>query len=217
MYEKLTEEKHSEILEAGICEFAARGMDRTSMSAIAKRAGISVGVMYKYYRDKETFFLACVRRSISRLEQAFSEVFRQEGSLLEYVDRIIRILQRHAENHGDDIRLYCAIVSGRQKNYTATLAEEIEQKTAALYTRVIAAAQKDRTVRPDIDPGMWAFFFDNLLMMLQFSCCCDYYRERWKYYCTDEVLQDHDYVRKEMLKFLESAFSFTTAGSEAKM
>lgn len=206
MHEKLTGEKQSEILEAGIYEFSQHGMEKASMASIARRAGISVGVMYKYYKDKETFFLACVRRSISRLEQALSDVFEHTGNLMDYTDRIIQVLQKHAENYSNDIMLYCEITSGRKKNYVSALAGEIEKDTARIYTRLIDTAQKSGAVRTDIDPGMFAFFFDNLLMMLQFSCCCDYYRERWKYYCRDQQIPDHDYVRKELLKFLSSAF-----------
>ncbi len=210
MHEKLTEEKQSEILEAGIYEFSEHGMDKASMAAIAKRAGISVGVMYKYYKDKETFFLACVRRSISRLERALSDVFEHNGSLMDYADRIIQVLQKHTENYTNDIMLYCEITSGRKKDYVSALAYEIEKDTARIYTRLIDAARKSGDVRSDIDPGMFAFFFDNLLMMLQFSCCCDYYRERWKYYFRDQQIPDHDYVRKELLKFIGSAFSIQT-------
>ena len=68
MLKKLTEEKQMEILEAGISEFADKGMKGASMSDIADKAGISVGVLYKYYSDKEDFFMACVRRSIHALD-----------------------------------------------------------------------------------------------------------------------------------------------------
>ena len=61
MHEKLTEAKLAEILEAGIHEFAERGMEKASMASIAGRAGISVGVLYKYYSDKESFFLFSAR------------------------------------------------------------------------------------------------------------------------------------------------------------
>ena len=49
MLKKLTEEKLNEVLEAGIGEFADCGLHQASMNAIARRAGISVGVLYKYY------------------------------------------------------------------------------------------------------------------------------------------------------------------------
>ncbi len=58
MLKKLSDEKINEILEAGISEFASHGMDRANTNVIAKKAGVSVGVIYKYYNDKEGFFFA---------------------------------------------------------------------------------------------------------------------------------------------------------------
>ena len=45
-------------------------------------------------------------------------------------------------------------------------------------------------------------------MMLQFGLCCDYYRERWKLYCGGDLPED-DMVRGQLLRFLESAFTFS--------
>lgn len=213
MYEKLTEEKQTELLEAGIRAFSEYGMEKASMAAIAKKAGISVGVMYKYYSDKETFFLACVRRSIDRLEETLSRVLFHEDSLVHYADRIIRALQAHAAEYENDIRMYYEITSGYCKKNIPSLTAEIEKKTAELYKEMIRKAQENGTVRQDLEPGLFAFFFDNLLMMLQFSLCCDYYKERWKFYWQDEKRPEDHVVRAELLKFLEFGFLVPKADS----
>ena len=57
-----------------------------------------------------------------------------------------------------------------------------------------------------MDPRLFAFFFDNLLMMLQFSYCCDYYRARFALYGGGS-LPEEGLVERELLKFLESAFT----------
>ena len=48
MQKKLTEEKQREILDAGVQAFSEKGLEKTTMNDIAHRAGISVGVLYKY-------------------------------------------------------------------------------------------------------------------------------------------------------------------------
>lgn len=58
---------------------------------------------------------------------------------------------------------------------------------------------------------MFAFFFDTLLMTLQFSYTCDYYRERLKLFCGDDIFGDDERMVKELLKFIESAFTFEHA------
>ena len=67
MLKKLTQEQLAAVLEAGIAEFAEKGPERASMGAIARAAGLSVGVLYKYYADKEAFFSACLERSLDAL------------------------------------------------------------------------------------------------------------------------------------------------------
>ena len=49
MLKKLSEEQLERLLEAGVGEFALRGLAGTNMRTIADRAGISVGALYKYY------------------------------------------------------------------------------------------------------------------------------------------------------------------------
>ena len=48
MYKKLDETALEAILEAGIEEFARCGFQPASIADVAKKAGVSVGVIYKY-------------------------------------------------------------------------------------------------------------------------------------------------------------------------
>ena len=88
------------------------------------------------------------------------------------------------------------------------LAGEIEGVTSRLYAGAIAAGQAAGDLRRDMDPKMLAFFFDDLLMMVQFAGCCDYYRERFRLYCGGTPEEQEERLERELLKFLESAFTF---------
>ena len=81
MYKKLEEEDISFLLETGIAEFAAKGLDRANINVIAEKAGMSVGVIYKYYGDKDKFFLSCVEYSLKLLEKAFQDVISNESDI----------------------------------------------------------------------------------------------------------------------------------------
>ena len=208
MLKKLTEEKLTEILEAGIEEFAEKGPDRANINIIAKKAGISVGVLYKYYEDKEAFFLACLRRSLKVLEAVLQEVINSEDKILVRAEKMIRSVQQYSRNYSNYINMYNEITSGSSKKYASKLAAEIEGVTSKTYAEFIARAIKDGDIRNDIDPRLFAFFFDNLLTTLQFSYCSDYYRERFKVYCGEDILEEDEKVISELLKFIESAFTF---------
>ena len=180
------------------------------MRAIADRAGISVGVLYKYYADKGAFFRACLDRSLEALDQTLAEVTAEPAGFKEYAGRIIRALLRFSRDHAGYVRLYCALAASGGEE-AAGLAGEIEGVTARLYARTIAAGQAAGDLRRDMDPGLLAFFFDSLLMMVQFAGCCGYYRERFRLYCGGTPEDREARLEAELLKFLESAFTFEEA------
>ena len=179
-------------------EFALHGPAGANMRAIAERSGISVGALYKYYGDKDGFFRACLDRSLEALDQTLAEVTAEPAGFKEYAGRIIRALLRFSRDHAGYVRLYCALAASGGEE-AAGLAGEIEGVTARLYARTIAAGQAAGDLRRDMDPGLLAFFFDSLLMMVQFAGCCGTPEDR------------EARLEAELLKFLESAFTFEEA------
>ena len=206
MLKKLTEEKLSEVLEAGICEFADKGLSNTSMSVVAKRAGISVGVLYKYYENKDAFFNACIRRCVASMDSFLHELCAQKKKPLQYAEALISAVQQFSSQHRDYTRLYLEVTRTADREQAALLAREIEGLSSKLYTEIVRRAQAAGEVRSDLDPRLFAFFMDNLLMMMQFSYCCPYYQERFKIYGGENVMDDSNLVPSQLLKFLESAF-----------
>ncbi len=210
MLKRLSEERLDALLEAGVEEFALRGPAGANMRAIADRAGISVGVLYKYYGDKDGFFRACLDRSLEALNRVLAEVTESEAGFREYARRIIRALLDFSREHAGYVRMYCTLAASGGAE-AVRLAEEIEGVTAGLYTRYIAAGQAGGDLRQDMEPGMFAFFFDSLLMMVQFAGCCDYYRARFRLYCGGGPEDREALLEEELLKLLESAFTFEAA------
>lgn len=207
MLKKLTEEKLEQILEAGISEFAEHGLQQTSMVSIAERAGISVGVLYKYYENKIDFFNACVVRCTSKLELFLNELISHDMKPLDYARELIGEVQRFSCQHRDYIRLYHEATRCNDRQQAELLAKQIEGISSKLYTGIIRKEQLAGNVRGDLDPQLFAFFFDNLLMMVQFSYCCPYYQERLRLYAGEHA-SDNELITDQLLKFMESAFTF---------
>lgn len=112
MYKKLDETALEAILEAGIEEFARCGFQPASIADVAKKAGVSVGVIYKYYNDKETFFLACVRHSLDLLDQTLQEVIAAGGSLEDRVRPAHTVLITQSRQHASYNAMYNEITAG---------------------------------------------------------------------------------------------------------
>lgn len=199
MYKKLDDSTVNAILETAIEEFAEHGPERANMSAIAKKAGVSVGVIYKYYKDKDSLFLACVRHSLELLSSTLSAAVDGGGTPRDCVYRLIRSLIRQSREHSSYNAMYNEITSGSCRRFADVLAEEIESATASLYREMFAQVLTD----PEDDPGIFAFFFDNLLMMLQFSYSCDYYRRRMKIFCGEEAAEDDEKMADMFMRFID--------------
>lgn len=60
-------EKQRKILEASIELIAEKGFANTSTAEIAKRAGVSVGTLFNYYKTKETLLLAIVLPAMNNI------------------------------------------------------------------------------------------------------------------------------------------------------
>lgn len=216
MLKKLTEEKLAEVLEAGISELADGGLQQTSMCAIAKRAGISVGVLYKYYENKDDFLRACIRHCTSSLDKFLGNICEQEKEPLQYIRTLICSAQDFAHQHCSYIRLYHEVTCTGNREQATLMSQEIEGISARIYLDLIKRAQANGEIRCDLEPGLLAFFFDNLLMMLHFSCCCPYYQERFKLFAGENIHENSQKVTDQLLKFLSSAFTMSSADSQQK-
>src|SRR6186997_8495 len=74
-----------QILDAAIVCFAKRGFHQTSMHDISAEAGISVGLIYRYFQNKEAVIAAMADRH-KREIQGVLERARQAPSLLESLE-----------------------------------------------------------------------------------------------------------------------------------
>ena len=66
-FEKIPEERKEFILEVGTDEFSSKGYENANINVIAHNAGISIGLMYKYFSTKEDLFLTCITRGMKIL------------------------------------------------------------------------------------------------------------------------------------------------------
>ena len=207
MLKPLTKEQTDSILSIAAEEFAEKGFAGTAVSSIAKRVGVSVGVIYKYYAGKEDLFNACVAKSLNTMEEVLDSAKMSGGSMLEMADVLITEAQRLAKEKPEYIRLYHQITATGSPSGKTQSAELIESGTARLYEGFIKSASEQGAIRQDIDPSVFAFFFDNLMMMLHFSYACDYYKDRFRIYCGDDALDKDALIKEQLLKFIGGALN----------
>lgn len=208
-FERADEERREKILEVGIEEFSSKGYEKANINVIAKKSGISIGLMYKYFATKEDLFITCIHRGMKILDDILDDIMRSDDKILVKAERVIRATCLHSKKNANYIKLYNEITSGKDEKLVNILAEEIEQSTSRKYISSIAQALEKGDVRKDLDPNLFAFFLDNLLTSLQFSYTCEYYRKRFEIYTGIDVNEmDDEMVISQLLSFIESAFTY---------
>ena len=205
MLKPLTKEQTDRILSIAAEEFADKGFAGTAIVSIAKKAGVSVGVIYKYYSGKEDLFNACVRKSLDCMDEVLNMTEDTGGNLMGMIEQLISRAQSFAKENPEYIRLYHQITVSGSPGGKAQSAELIESSTAKIYGEFIRRAAESGEIRSDIDPAAFAFLIDNLLMMLHYSYACDYYTDRFRIYFGEDALDKDDAVREQMLKFIGAA------------
>jgi AcrR family transcriptional regulator len=142
-------EKRDRVLEAALALFSERGYERTNVEDIAARAGVSVGTLYAYFRNKQQILIALVG---ARFEQVLALGVSDLASRPRVLSAIEALVRR-------------VLVSGREAaglrrawREAAALDPEIARHDREAWewrqARLTAALERAREAgwsRPDID------------------------------------------------------------------
>jgi AcrR family transcriptional regulator len=77
-YEGIRQEKKDLILDTALEVFATHGFHGSSISMIAKHAGIAKGLMYNYFDSKEELLKAILNKGVQNIMKVFTQVLNQE-------------------------------------------------------------------------------------------------------------------------------------------
>lgn len=74
-------ERPAELLDSALAEFYARGFSATKIDDIARRAGVTVGTVYRYFPSKEALFHAVVERQLDASWSRGRDIAEAYGSM----------------------------------------------------------------------------------------------------------------------------------------
>lgn len=85
-FQRRKEDRPAEITQAALAAFAEKGYAGTRVDDVAKRAGVSKGLLYLYFKTKEDLFKAVIRSFLSpRIDALISNIEQTELSAEEFV------------------------------------------------------------------------------------------------------------------------------------
>ena len=201
----ITQEKREKILSVAVSEFAHNGFDNANINTIAKKAGVSVGSLYKYFDTKTDLFLTSVHYGISNLEVIVDGIVNSQDDVMIKLEKLIRVAIEFSRRNKVLIKLYNEFTSESNSELAKKIAADMESITSQAYKQAIIEGQVAGEIRTDIDPGMAAFLVDNLLMNIQFSYACDYYSERYKIEAGEDIFLKDEFAIENILRFIKAA------------
>lgn len=74
MTDDLKQERRRQILEAALEAFAEKGFDKTTMAEIARASGVSKGLLYWYFENKQTLFVALIEAVFGDFQGIFDQI-----------------------------------------------------------------------------------------------------------------------------------------------
>ena len=139
-------DRRGQILHAAVVCFAKRGFHQTSMHDISAEAGISVGLIYRYFENKEAVIAAMADEHTNHIRELLEQA-RQAPSLLESVEILFTAhccedmpkvqsafvvdLYSEASRNPEIAELICGVVDMAMEGMTDLIARAPETEKAA--------------------------------------------------------------------------------------
>lgn len=167
----MASEKNKEklILDSAVALFTTKGFHATRMEDVAKRVGISKGLTYFYYKNKEDLFMALTKKAFDQFKEEFREVLRSKGKnglemVTDLTEKIINfsiqqpVYYQAVLNFLDVLKKYND--RALRKEIDPLILDsihfnkllEIHHEPAKLGTQMISLGIKDGSIRPELQP-----------------------------------------------------------------
>jgi AcrR family transcriptional regulator len=133
------------VLEAAKAVFSAGGPD-ASLEAVAKRAGVGIGTLYRHFPTRESLFEAVYRREVQQLGE-LAEQLKGEAAPVEALRRWLRSnVEFVATKKGMSAALALAVHGSSE--LSAYSFDRLTKAVGALLDRAVATGE----IRSDISP-----------------------------------------------------------------
>ncbi len=155
------EQRQAELLEKAIEVFAERGYQATTMDEIAERAGVSKGMLYIYFKNKEALFGAVFRWFGKMTGEMMLEAVAGVDDEAEQIRCIAATWAEVALHHRDFVPLFldfwaAASMKGMRNDYAEDL-EAMYEEYRNMIIGIIEQGKSKGSFRKDVDSQAVAY------------------------------------------------------------
>lgn len=150
--------RRNELLDAAWELFCQHGYDKTPVSAIIDKIGVSKGTFYHYFKSKEDLLDAAIERITVAITDEIRSATGEPGlSAVEKLNRFMEASRKWKAEHADQIRELTQVV---YRDENLRLRHKMDMRTLALLTPIltgiISQGVEEGVFRVEEDPAMVA-------------------------------------------------------------
>jgi len=150
---KVQEERRRQILQAAVKAFARKGYHACRVSDIAEEAGVAYGLVYHYYRSKETLLEAIFRETWGAMLATIQSVEQLDEPAGEQVRKVTEIVLRTWKRDPELVRVLVREVT--RSSHVQQETDEIDLAYKALQ-RIVERGKRTGEFREDVDARLTA-------------------------------------------------------------
>lgn len=221
-FKRLQVEKQLYIINAAASAFAEEGFHYASISSICKKAGISNGALYKYFKNKEDLYFTVVDYITEKLEtEVYKKYIDNSKSLFNDIYNFLNGLKKFIEDYPDYIAIYCDFGSSSMNKFAEKTSEKFRKATSLYTIKMVKDSKKRNEIDPNIKNEIASYLIDNYFTIFAYSLVSKYHSNRINSFfpiknrklkseeiidCTLETLKQ-TLTRREKLCAIESDYS----------
>ena len=150
---EIINDKYNRILEAAVKVFAEQGFFQSTVSQIAREAGVADGTIYLYFKNTDDIL---VQFFSYKTRQVFARFREEVDGADNAVDKLRNLIRRHLEEFQNDRNM--AVVYRAETHRNSRLAEAQIKEMSKMYrdiiSEVVELGQEEGTIRKDLYLGL---------------------------------------------------------------
>jgi len=186
-FKKLPVVKQHRILNSAIRTIAEKGYDAASISTISRRAGISNGALYKYFKNKETMFYACVEYGVEvMMQELYLKYTNETDNLIDAVRNLLYGFKEFTKKHRDMLSIYSDLGSGNMNRFAA-ITEKVEYEGHLFFVDLVEKAMKRGEIDASLGIETVSYFLDSNIMLYSYTLVSEHHARRFNAFFGDSA------------------------------
>ncbi|RJP70306.1 MAG: TetR/AcrR family transcriptional regulator [Candidatus Abyssobacteria bacterium SURF_17] len=177
-FQNIPKDKQDRVLRAAQIEFAKFGYHQANVSDICKRAGISNGALYKYFKNKSDLYQAVIQRQIEGKEEYMRGVVASTATCLEKLRMLMENTQTDVDARNDTFRILLQLSTADMNSFAKKVTRRIESSSFDHIRAILTDGIARGEVRGDMDVEMTAHFVNSFCFFLYAAFVSEYHRIR---------------------------------------